>query len=69
MLKPIKPKDVESTFSVECYGKTYTYAESQREAVKSFFAEAAECSDGCERERYLNIYMLLAKGSTYASDL
>ncbi len=51
---------------VKCYGKEKTY-HSRKEAIKEF-REAADWSEGCERERYMNILLDLYDGKTYCTD-
>ena len=45
-----------------CYGKRDTW-NSVKDAL-DYFNEAANCSDGCERERYLTIVSKLLGGET-----
>lgn len=56
----------EEKIIVKCYGSEKTY-NSRKEAIKEF-REAAEWSDGCERERYMNILLDLYDGKKYCTD-
>ena len=51
---------------VKCYGKEQEY--KSRKAAIQEFREAAEWSDGCEKERYMNILLDLYDGKTYCTD-
>lgn len=51
---------------VKCYGKEEEYS-SRKEAIK-FYKECADWSDGCERERYLNVLLDLYDGKNYCTD-
>ena len=57
-----KPTPVYTT----CYGKRDKWP-SAKKAIE-YFRTAADCSDGCERERYLNIMMKLTDGETDVDD-
>lgn len=59
---------MEKTFTITCYGKTTTYKESERKAQIKEFREAADWSDGSERERYLNILLDLMDGLKVCRD-
>ena len=50
---------------ITCYGKTDVM--ERKEAMK-FYRECADCSEGCERERYVNILFGLMDGLTEVSD-
>lgn len=50
---------------ITCYGKTETM---ERKAALKFYREAADCSEGSERERYVNIIFGLIDGLTEVSD-
>ena len=49
-----------------CYGEERLW-EDRKDAMKFFARGAAEC-DGCERERYMTVYMKLSEGASTASD-
>ncbi len=49
-----------------CYGHIDKW-EDRAEAVKYFF-ECASCSEGAEKERYVNIMMDLMAGANLATD-
>lgn len=51
---------------VTCYNDTETYPSA--EAAIKFYQEAANCSDGCERDRYLTIVSKLLDGQTDVDD-
>lgn len=61
-------KKVEGTFKVTCYDKTETFPESERANQIKFYQECACMSDGCEKERYMNIYMDLTSGCKDCKD-
>ena len=50
---------------ITCYGKTETM--ERNEAMK-FYRECADWSEGCERERYVNILFGLMDGLKEVSD-
>ena len=60
-------KDAEPNDEVEitCYGKKETM---KRQEAIAFYREAMEGSDGCEKERYTNIYLGLMSGATVVLD-
>lgn len=62
--KPKKPKAV--PVKVTCYNETETYPSAK--AAIDFYQECANCSDGCERERYLTIVSKLLDGQTEVDD-
>ncbi|MBO7462004.1 MAG: hypothetical protein J6T96_05365 [Bacteroidales bacterium] len=49
-----------------CYGETKIW-NSRQDAI-NFFADGIVCSEGSERERYVNIYCKLLEGETYCTD-
>lgn len=51
---------------VTCYNDMETYPSA--EAAIKFYQEAANCSDGCERDRYLTIVSKLLDGQTDVDD-
>lgn len=51
---------------VKCYGKENTW--KTRQAAINFFLDGIACSDGCERDRYVNIYLQLTNNYKYCSD-
>lgn len=59
-------KTANSPVFTTCYGKR-TEWKSAEDAI-NFYREGADCSDGCERERYLNIVMKLMDGETDVDD-
>lgn len=62
--KAKKPKAV--PVKVTCYNQTETYPSAK--AAIDFYQECANCSDGCERERYLTIVSKLLDGQTEVDD-
>ena len=61
-------KDMVSTFTITCYGKTKTYKESQRNKMAKEYKTAMLCCDGSEAERYSNIYQDLIAGEKECMD-
>lgn len=61
--KEIKEKEDITTV---CYGRINKW-EDRTEAVKYFY-ECALCSEGAEKERYVNIMMGLMAGANLATD-
>lgn len=59
---------MERTFTITCYGKTTTYKERERKKQIREFREAADWSEGCERERYVNILFDLIDGRKHCKD-
>lgn len=57
---------MKNKIEVICYGKSRFY-EKRTDAIR-FFKECADCSEGSERERYLNILMDLYEGKTKCTD-
>lgn len=57
---------VEEDITTICYGHMDKW-KSRAEAVKYFY-ECALCSEGAEKERYVNIMMALMGGSNFATD-
>ena len=57
-----KPVAVETT----CYGHKDKW-ESKEKAI-GYFSECAMCSEGSERERYMNIILQLLNGQIKCSD-
>ena len=53
------------TVTIKCYNKE---EQMERTDAIRFYKEAAMCSDGCEKERYMKILMDLYDGLTYCSD-
>ena len=51
---------------VTCYGETKIW-DSREDAIKHFL-EGMTCCEGCERERYTNIYLQLIDGCTECAD-
>lgn len=51
---------------ITCYGRREAY--NRQDAIKEFF-EAVQCCEGCERERYVNVYFALLNGETEIVDL
>lgn len=51
---------------VTCYGQTKEY--TRKQALKEF-REAIRCSEGSERDRYVNIVCQLEDGETECNDL
>lgn len=49
-----------------CYGRTEEW-ESREEAIE-YFGQAAMCTEGSERERYMNIYFDLLDGKEICID-
>lgn len=64
-LKP-EPKKAAEPIVIKCYNN-YDLCKDRQKALK-FYREAAWCCDGCEKERYTNIYMLLEEGYNYVTD-
>ena len=52
--------------TVTCYDDTEKWP-SAEDAIR-FYQEAANCSDGCERDRYLTIVSKLLDGQTVVDD-
>lgn len=52
--------------TITCYGKTETW--DDRKKAIDFYKEAVAWSDGCERERYMNILLGLYNGDMVCSD-
>lgn len=50
---------------VTCYGKSETM---ERKAAMEKYQEGILCSEGSERDRYVNIYFQLARGCKEAFD-
>ena len=50
---------------ITCYRQTETM--ERKEAIK-FYREAIDCSEGCERERYVNILLGLMDGLKEVDD-
>lgn len=63
MEKQVKAKEDITTI---CYGRIDKW-DSRVDAVKYFY-ECASCSDGAEKERYMNIMMDLMAGASLATD-
>lgn len=53
---------------ITCYGTTTEHKESERESLKREFIRAIMCSEGSERERYVNILIGLEDGECDISD-
>ena len=51
---------------ITCYGETTEW--DCRAKAEAFFLRAIQCSDGSERNRYMNIYCQLQEGCTVCSD-
>ena len=51
---------------VICYNQIETW--NDRQMAMDFYEDCARNCEGCERERYLNIYWDLKDGEDYASD-
>lgn len=49
-----------------CYGKEHKF--KTRKQAMDFFLECMACSDGSERDRYVNIYLELKSGKNYCTD-
>lgn len=52
--------------TVVCYGKAEHW--SSREKAKTFYLECMACSEGAERDRYVNIFLQLEAGNNYCVD-
>jgi len=63
-VEPPEPKKVPVT--VTCYGNTENWPCAE-DAIR-YYREAANCSDGCERDRYLTIVSKLLDGQTVVDD-
>ena len=50
---------------VTCYGESKIW---ERKEAMEFFLEGLACSEGAERDRYVNIYYQLARGAKEAFD-
>lgn len=50
---------------IKCYGKEER--RKRKDAIK-FYLECMMYSEGCERDRYTNIYLQLLSGQTYCND-
>ena len=61
-----KSKKADEKVTVTCYGKTKTYP--NRQAALKFYKDCYHHSEGCERERYVKIFMQLLDGKKSASD-
>lgn len=59
-------KEVNEEITTICYGHIDKW-ESRAEAIKYFY-ECALCSEGSEKERYVNIMMGLMTGANPATD-
>lgn len=49
-----------------CYGKTREW--DNKESAMRFFMDCIACSEGSERNRYVDIYLQLAQGCTECCD-
>lgn len=58
-------KQLNETVTITCYGKT---EQRKRGEAMDFYLEGARCCDGCEAERYFNIYCDLIDGLMVCSD-
>lgn len=54
--------------SITCYNNTKHYPESKRRALMNEYREGIICCDGCEKERYMNIYLMLEQGYKHCTD-
>lgn len=63
--KEIQKKSDEKIITI-CYGYVDEW-EDRAEAVKYFY-KCASCSDGAEKERYVNVMMELMAGASLATD-
>jgi len=54
--------------SITCYNQTKTYPESKRKALIDEYREGVLCCDGCEKERYMNVYLMLEAGYDKCTD-
>ena len=52
--------------TVTCYNKKHTFPTAAK--AKKFFWECAECSEGAERDRYMNILIQLRRGKKECHD-
>ena len=57
-----------NTFTITCYGTTETYNEDERQKQMDRYEEAIMMCDGCERDRYVNIYFDLKNGKKHCGD-
>ena len=64
-MKQLTKKQLNEQVLVTCYGKTESM---RREDAIDEFYEGARCCDGCESERYWNIYSQLMDGEMHAYD-
>ena len=64
-MKQLTKKQLNEQVQVTCYGKTETMR--RKDAIDKFY-EGARCCDGCESERYFNIYQQLMDGEMHAYD-
>jgi|GEM_PF-3467210 len=51
---------------VTCYGKTETWLD--RSNAMAFYAEAMAMCEGCERDRYTNVFLMLGEGCDECDD-
>lgn len=58
----------EKTFTITLYGTTETYPESERKKMMEQMLEGMVCCEGCERDRYTNVYIDLLDGCEHAHD-
>ncbi len=65
MLGGIKEVKMEEIITVRCYYKEEKLTKT--DAYKKY-REAYECSDGSEKERYMEVLMDLADGKDYCDD-
>ena len=59
-------KTVNKNIICLCYGEEQEFT-TRKEAI-NFYKECAEWSEGCERERYINILLDLYDGKRYCTD-
>ena len=65
MPKQLTKKQLNEKVQITCYGKTETM---RRGDAIDFYLEGARCCEGCESERYFNIYCDLIDGAMVCSD-
>ena len=60
-----KRNPLDDIVSITCYNTT---EEMKRSDAMKFYAECMSCSEGCERDRYTNIFMQLMAGKMECYD-
>lgn len=56
------------TFIEICYGRKQEFPESKRRERADFYYEGMVCCDGCESQRYMNLYTDLVEGRVVCTD-